>query len=156
VAEENNEQRTGGPTGPEGGEAPPQSQEPPQSEEELRRRLEEEVRNLRVEDVLLQSVVSIVNLTARRLGKADERDLGQARTGIEAVRALVEILPEEPRAQIRNALSELQMLYAREAGGAQAPPTGEAEARERPPGEPSPAPGGRRGPSKLWTPPGSG
>jgi hypothetical protein len=134
---------------------------PAQSEEELRQRLEEEIRNLRVEDVVLQSVVSIVNLTARRLGKEDERDLEQARIGIEAVRSLVDILPEEPRAQIRNALSELQMLYARESGGAAGePPEAPSEAepattREQPPGEPSTRPGGPQGPSKLWTPPGS-
>jgi hypothetical protein len=133
---------------------------PAQSEEELRARLEEEIRNLRVEDVVLQSVVSIVNLTARRLGKEDERDLEQARIGIEAVRALVEILPEEPRAQIRNALSELQVLYARESGGAageppEPPSEAEPSGREQPPSEPSTKPGGRQGPSKLWTPPGS-
>jgi hypothetical protein len=138
------------------------------SEEELRQRLEQEIRNLRVEDVVLQSVVSIVNLTARRLGKEDERDLEQARIGIEAVRALVEILPEEPRRQIRNALSELQVLYAREAGAgpeeradaaAGERPAGEPErkegAREPRPGEPSAGRRGRQGPSKLWTPPGS-
>jgi hypothetical protein len=133
---------------------------PAQSEEELRQRLEEEIRNLRVEDVVLQSVVSIVNLTARRLGKEDERDLEQARIGIEAVRSLVDILPEEPRAQIRNALSELQMLYARESGGAEgeaaeAPAEAEGAGPERPPSEPSTRPGGPQGPSKLWTPPGS-
>jgi hypothetical protein len=130
------------------------------SEAELRERLEEEVRNLRVEDVVLQSVVSIVNLTARRLGKQDERDLEQARIGIEAVRALVEILPEEPRTQIRNALSELQMLYAREAGGGrQEPPEREAEGGppggEPPPSEPPTGPGRRQRPSRLWTPPGA-
>jgi hypothetical protein len=155
VAEDVNEQGPSGSPAPEGQEAPPQS------EEELRRRLEEEIRNLRVEDVVLQSVVSIVNLTARRLGKEDERDLEQAKTGIEAVRALVEVLPDEPRAQIRNALSELQMLYAREAGGAggapaEGAPEGEGEGQEPRPSEPRTMPGGRRPPSKLWTPPGSG
>jgi hypothetical protein len=139
------------------------------SEEELRRRLEEEVRNLRIEDVILQSVVSIVNLTARRIGKEDERDLEQARVGIDAVRSLVDLLPEEPGTQIRNALSELQMLYAREAGagepsgdpaeGAAPAATGDEpgkEPREAPPSEPSTRSEERRPPSRLWTPPGSG
>ena len=50
-----------------------------------------------VEDVLLQSVVSILNLTARRIAKEDERDLEQAQVGIDAVRALIDLLePEEP------------------------------------------------------------
>ena len=74
-------------------------------EEELRRRLEEELRKLRVEDVLLQSVVSLINLTSRRIAKEDERDLEQAQVGIEAVRALADLLPDEPAAQVRQALS---------------------------------------------------
>lgn len=88
-------------------------------EEEVRQRLEEEIKKVRVEDVILQSVVSILNLTARRIAKEDERDLEQARVGIEACRALVEQLPEEPAKQVREALSELQLLYAKEAGEAE-------------------------------------
>ena len=37
----------------------------PQSEEELRAQLEEEIRKVRIEDVVLQSAVSILNLAAR-------------------------------------------------------------------------------------------
>lgn len=87
------------------------------SEEELREQLEEEIRNVRVEDVLLQSLVSVLNLTARRIAKEDERDLEQARVGIDACRALVDLLPEEAAKQVREALSELQMLYAKHAKG---------------------------------------
>ena len=54
------------------------------SEEELRAQLEEEIRKVRVEDVVLQSVVSILNLSARRIAKDDERDLAQAKLGIDA------------------------------------------------------------------------
>ena len=86
-------------------------------EDEVRARLEEEIKKVRIEDVILQSVISILNLTARRIAKEDERDLEQARMGIEACRALVDQLPEEPAKQVREALSELQMLYAKEAGG---------------------------------------
>jgi hypothetical protein len=132
------------------------------SEEELRARLDEELRALRVEDVILQSVASIVNLTARRIAKPDERDLEQGRIGIEAVRALLPQLPAEVQEQIRSALSELQMLYAREAGGGAAA-TGEGaaqpateQARRPGPAEPSTTPGGRQAPPKLWTPPGVG
>ena len=49
--------------GAEGGEQP--------SEEELREQLEEEIRKVRIEDVVLQSVVSILNLAARRIAKDD-------------------------------------------------------------------------------------
>ena len=44
-------------------------------------------RSVRVEDVVLQSVVSILNLSARRIAKDDERDLDQAKVGIDAARA---------------------------------------------------------------------
>ena len=130
-----------------------------ESEEELRRRIEEGLRQVRVQDVLLESVVTIINLTARRIGKEDERDLEQARIGIEAVRSINGLLEPEPQAQVRDALSELQMLYARHAGGEDAPTAGE----EAPPagGEPQASPQGepkRSGgepPPGLWVPPGT-
>jgi hypothetical protein len=134
------------------------------SEEELRAALEEQMQKVRVQDLLLQSVASIVNLSARRIAKEDERDLEQARVGIEAVRALVELLPEEAAREVRNALSELQMLYAqtagagadkpaeeRSGGGAEPPSKGAAEPSSPGPGRP---PGGEPPPG-LWTPPGS-
>ena len=135
--------------------------EPPPSEEELQRRLEEQLRQVRVQDLLLESVASILNLSARRIGKADERDLEQARIGIEAVRAVVELLEPGPREQVREALAQVQMLFAREARGA-----GEAapDADQPPPAagdQPPPRPetqrpaGGREPPPRLWTPPGS-
>ena len=135
--------------------------EPPASEEELQRRLEEQLRQVRVQDLLLESVASILNLSARRIGKADERDLEQARVGIEAVRAVVDLLEPAPREQVREALAQVQMLFAREAQGAgeaapdadQPPPAAGAQAPPRP--ETPPSAGGREPPPRLWTPPGS-
>lgn len=128
-----------------------ESQVPP-SEEELKQRLEEQLRKVRVQDLLLESVAGILNLSARRISSPDERDLDQGRLGIEAVRAVVELLEPGPREQVREALSQVQVLYAREAqGGAEAE---EGEPSE-PPVEPTPpSPGGER-PSGLWTPPGT-
>ena len=125
------------------------------TEEEMRARIEEQVRRLRVEDLMVESIASILNLAARRIAKEDERDLEQARTGIDAVRAWVEFLPSEAAKQVQGALSELQMLYAKEAGGApsQGGPQG-SEGPAREPGEGGP----RRGeepPPRLWTPHGS-
>jgi hypothetical protein len=135
----------------------PEGQEAP-NEEELRRRLEDELRKLRVQDVLLQSVVSLINLTSRRIAKEDEQDLEQARIGIDAVRALVDLLDPEPASQVRNALSELQMQYASAAGGGPPGPGdgegGGGEADEPPQPPPSSGPGGKP-PPKLWTPPGT-
>jgi hypothetical protein len=143
-------------------EGPESTEREPQSEEELRARIEEGLRQVRVQDVVLESTVTIINLTARRIGKDDERDLEQARVGIEAVRALVELLEPEPAKQVRSALAELQMLYARQAGTGGA--GGEGEGGN---GEPEPAPEGagegqeppgargERPPPGLWVPPGS-
>ena len=135
----------------------PEGEQPPQSEEELRARIEEQLRTVRVQDLLLESVVSVLNLTARRIAKEDERDLEQARVGIEAVRAVVGLLDREQAEQVRSALSQVQVLYAKHAGEGEAK-AGEAEPAdgERPPATEKPAPSGpERGPSKLWTPPGT-
>jgi hypothetical protein len=124
-----------------------QAQEPETlSEEELRKRLEEEIRTLKVQDVVLQSIVSVLNLSARRIAKDDERDLEQAKLGIEAVRALLPMLDDEQAPPVRQALSELQMLYARHAGGEQEGEEAEPEAAEGPAEGKDPE-------SKLWTPP---
>ena len=138
----------GTPTEPQGGQQP--------SEEELRTRIEEQLRQVRVQDLLVESAASIVNLTARRIGKADEQDLEQARIGIDAVRSLVGLLDPEPAGQVRNALSELQMQYARQAGetpGAPAEP--EAEEGGAAEGQPEAPDAERKPPPGLWTPPGT-
>ena len=128
-------------------------------EEELRAQIEEQVRNLRVEDLILQSAVSILNISARRLAKEDERDLEQAKLGIDAARDLAERVPEEARPQLRQAVSELQLLYAKHASGegGEAREAGPEGSSAEPPAEP-PAQGKQgssghgRGASKLWTP----
>jgi hypothetical protein len=145
------EEQQGVGAGPEG-EAP--------SEEELRAQLEEEIRKVRVEDVVLQSAVSILNLSARRIAMDEERDLDQAKVGIDAARALVDLVSPEAQPQLRQAISELQLLYAKHAGetqegsggGAEEPPAdGEAEKPAQEQGSSGP----REGDSGLWTPPGS-
>jgi hypothetical protein len=131
-------------------------QEPQLTEEEARARIEESLRRVRVQDVLLESVVTLINLTARRIAKEDERDLDQARVGIEAVRALSGLLEPDAQTQVQTALSEIQMLYARQVGG-QPSEGAEPGAAE---GEPPPPAEGERGgsakpPPGLWVPPGS-
>jgi hypothetical protein len=123
------------------------------SQEELRARLEEQLRKVRVQDILLESVASILNLAARRIAKEDERDLEQGRLGIDAVRAVVDLLEPEPREQVQQALSELQMLYAREAGGGAPGEPGEGPGTE--PAGGGGQPGQPKRDSGLWTPPGA-
>ncbi len=142
------------------------SEDVPQTEEEVRARIEEQIRNLRVQDLMVESVVSVLNLTARRIAKEDERDLDQARIGIDAVRAWVDLLPDDAATQIRNALSELQMLYAaavEEGDGGKAGAGGEqtgAEQTEADRGTPGreaedvPRTGSEP-PPRIWTPPGA-
>ena len=141
------------------------------SEEEMRARLEEELRRITVHDVLLQTVVTLVNLGGQRLGLTpdteDMRDLDQARIAIEGMRALLPLLEERHAEQvrpIRDALSQLQMAYAQVARDAQAGapaggPEGESEsgagttsATPPPPKRGAPGPGQ---PGGLWVPPGS-
>jgi hypothetical protein len=95
------------------------------SEEELRAAYEAELKRLRVEDVLVQTVVSLLNLGGRKAGLApgteDERDPEQLRLAIEGARALMPLVepalgPET--AQVRQILSQLQMAYAQERGPA--------------------------------------
>lgn len=140
------------------------------SEEEMRARLEEELRRITVHDVLLQTVVTLVNLGGQRLGLTpdteDMRDLDQARVAIEGVRALLPLLEERHAEQvrpIRDALSQLQMAYAQiardaqagaPAGGPEGQPEGGAptSATSPPPKRDAPAAGQ---PGGLWVPPGS-
>src|SRR4029078_8290487 len=105
----------GGQDPEDGGGGPDPEQLTPQQEQRLRQ-MEEEIRRVRVQDLGAQSVVSIINLAYRRIAKEDERDLEQARVGIEAVRGMVGALDEESQHEIRTALSQLQMLYAQQSG----------------------------------------
>jgi hypothetical protein len=132
--------------------------------EEQIRAFEEQLSRLRVEDVLVQTLVTFVNLGARRLGLAgdpQERDLAQAQLAIEGARALMPLVPSDELGPIREALSQLQVAFAREAqGGPQQPSDADQPA---PGGEPSAAPpegaedeGERaKARSKIWTPPGA-
>ena len=93
------------------------------SEEELRAAYEAEIKKIRVEQILLEQIVSLVNLGMRRTGLApgteDERDVGQVRVAIEAVRALlplVEASAGPQAAAIRDALSQLQLAFVRLGG----------------------------------------
>jgi hypothetical protein len=120
------------------------------SEEEIRA-LEAEMAKLTVDDVLLQTVVTLLNLGARKAGLADdsEPDWPQVKDAIDGARALLPIV--EPRhgealAPVKDALSRLQMAYVQLSG--QQEQGGEA------PSEPADQEG--KGPAqqsgRLWVP----
>jgi hypothetical protein len=150
------------------------------SEEELRA-YAEQLKQVRVEDVIAQTIGPLLNLGTLRAGlmpgSEGEVDLGQLRKAIEAARALLplveaELGPEAPA--VRGAVSNLQMAYAQlvnQAGGApeaaegEAPPEGPGAGApgQAPPGQaPAQAPAeddikpGEPGPAqrsgRLWVP----
>lgn len=122
-----------------------------QQEEEIRDQLEEEIRKVRMEDLVLQSAVSMLNLAARRIGKEDERDLEQARIGIDAAEALLPQTPEEARPQLEQAVSELKLAFAKASdSGSDPADSGDDGGETSPPGDE--APGDEKGDSGLWTP----
>ena len=134
-----------------------EQQHPPDdiSEEELRAAYEEQLKRVRVEDVLVQSVVSLLNLGGRKAGLAgapEEKDLEQLHLAIEGVRAMLPLVEEAlgPDAkQLRDVLAQLQMVYAREAGGAGEPAAAPEEpADPNAPSEPGPA----QSSGRLWVP----
>ena len=125
------------------------------SEEEMRAAIEAEMERLTVDDVLLQTVVTLINLGARKAGLAappgeeqSKRDLDQVKQAIEGARALLPQL--EPRhaeqlKPVKDALSQLQMAFVQLSGGQPSPP-----APEEPPQEEGPGPAQRSG--RLWVP----
>jgi len=129
------------------------------TEEELRAAYEAELKQITVDQVLLEQVVSLVNLGMRRTGLApgteDERDVGQVRMAIEAVRALLPVIePSAPpqAGAIRDALSQLQLAFVRLGGAAEPVPGGAGESATAPsPGAGAPPPPGAGAP-----PPGAG
>ena len=91
------------------------------TEEELRAALEEQLRKITVTDVLLQTVVTLVNLASRRLGLGggeqaeEEKDLDQARLAIDSIRALLPLLPEKETQPVKDAVAQLVTYTATDA-----------------------------------------
>jgi hypothetical protein len=154
------------------------------SEDELRAAYEAELSRITTTDMMAQSAVSLLNIGARRLapssadapgaagegagaGVGGQRDLEQARDAIDGVKALLEILerriPQE-LGPLRDALSRLQMAYAREVpagspdagqGPADGPTGGESDpsgGQQQPQGERPPGPGPAESSGRLWVP----
>ncbi len=95
---------------------------PEPSEDEMRAAYEEQLSRVSSAEMALQAAVSLLAVGGRRLGLVPgseaARDLEQVRDAIDGVRALLPILerrlPQE-LGPLREALSQLQMAYAREA-----------------------------------------
>jgi hypothetical protein len=136
---------------------------PPEFSEEELRALEAEMDRITVDDVLLQTVVSLVNLGARKAGVAGGgggADLEQTRQAIEGARALLPLLEPghaEKLGPIRDAISQLQMVYVQrsgEGGEGGEQPAGEAGRAPESGGSPEDpqGPGPAQQSGRLWVP----
>ena len=142
-------------------------------EEQLRAAYEEQIKRLRVEHVLLEDVVTLINLGMRRTGLApgteDERDAGQVRLAVEAIRELLPLIEQaapQQAGQIREALSQLQLAFVKIGGspegaaagsepasGAPGPGATESPGGQEPTERPSPGePGPAQRSGRLWIP----
>ena len=134
-----------------GGMPPPEDDLSGLSEEELRAAYEAELARISVEDVLVQTVVSLLNLAARKAGLTgadEEPEWDQVAQAIDATRALlpfVEPVLGPEAGQVRDALTQLQLAFTQSGASVPAPK----------PGAPEPEAGGS-GPAKssgrLWVP----
>jgi hypothetical protein len=99
--------------------------------EPTEQQLLEALQQIKTEDVVVQTVATLVNLAGQKLTVEGAKDPAEAQKAIDAARHMVPLVPEEARAPIQNALDQVQMLYVRESS----------------PKEDEPPP-----PSKIWTP----
>jgi hypothetical protein len=97
-------------------------------QEAIARELADELRKLRVEDVVVNTLVHVSSIGYRRLGltedSRDERDLDQASLAIDTMQALVPVLkdflPQELVASFEEQIANLQLAYAKAAKEADA------------------------------------
>jgi hypothetical protein len=137
-----------------------QPSEEDRSEIGQRAAYEAELNRITSTEMILQTTVSLLNIGGRRLGlagppdpqsttspPAGERDLEQVRDAIDGARALMPILERHMAGELgplRDAVSQLQMAYAREVHGARqtgSPAAAPASSAEKhAPSKQSPAP----------------
>jgi hypothetical protein len=95
-----------------------------ENDEQLAQQLAEELRRLRIEDVLIQTLITISSIGYRRLGLTEDtkgdRDLQQAKLAIDTMTALTPVLenvvPEELIREFNQSVASLQLAYAQAAG----------------------------------------
>ena len=86
------------------------------ADEKLIQQLEEELRKVKVSDLLVQTLYTVSSLGYSRLGE-ENRDLEQAKLAIEAMRALIPVLadavPEEVVRDFNQVTANMQLAYAK-------------------------------------------
>jgi predicted nucleic acid-binding protein len=90
------------------------------SDDDLLKQLEEELKTLKVSDLLVQTLYTVSSLGYRRLSEQD-RDLEQARLAIDALRALLPVLEDSASEDLvrdfKQVTANLQLAYADAAKG---------------------------------------
>src|SRR5215210_6357351 len=133
--------------------------QPELSEEQLRQ-LEAEMERISVDDVLIQTTVTLLNLAARKAGlgsppgQGPAPDWEQVRQAIEGARALLPLLESrhaEELAPVRETLSRLQMVYAQNVAGQPDRPQQPGAEPAAEPEKPEPA-GPAQSSGRLWIP----
>jgi hypothetical protein len=86
------------------------------ADEKLIQQLEEELKKVKVSDLLVQTLYTVSSLGYSRLG-TENRDLEQAKLAIEVMRALIPVLadavPEEVVRDFNQVTANMQLAYAK-------------------------------------------
>ena len=99
--------------------------------EPTEQQLLEALKQIKTEDVVVQTVATLVNLAGQKLSVEGAKDPEEAQKAIDAARHMLPLVPDEAQQPIQNALDQVQMLYVKE--------TSEKKDDEPPP-------------PKIWTP----
>ena len=96
-------------------ERPPEEAASAESGDEFAARLEEELKRVKISDVLVQTLYTLSSLGYHKLG-TEHRDLPQARLAIESLRALLPVLKGEAAAEVvrdfEQVVANMQLAYA--------------------------------------------
>jgi hypothetical protein len=94
---------------------PPPEEGAPASEAEFAARLEEELKRVKISDVLVQTLYTLSSLGYHKLGP-EYRDLSQARLAIDSLRALLPVLAGQAPAEVvrdfEQVVANMQLAYA--------------------------------------------
>jgi hypothetical protein len=82
--------------------------------EPTEQQLLEALKQIKTEDVVVQTVATLVNLAGQKLSVEGAKDPEEAQRAIDAARHMLPLVPEEAQTPIQNALDQVQMLYVRE------------------------------------------
>ena len=126
-----------------------------QPQEPTEEQLLDALRRVKVEDVVVQTVATLVNLAGQKLSVPEAKDSAEAKKAIDAARSMLPLLPDEVLGPIRDALSQVQMLYVKETGEGQPQPQGQGPQTEDPQAQDAEAREAEeraKARSKIWTP----